>query len=73
MPGISAHLNASAHFEDASFKTAKLDLQGPQSRDVLKVLAPGIEKLSYYTFDQFQINGIPCLISRTGLHRRAGL
>jgi len=61
-----AHLNSHAQFEDASFKTAKLDLQGPQSRDVLKVLAPGVEKLDYYTFDQFQINGIPCLISRTG-------
>jgi aminomethyltransferase len=61
-----AHLNSKAHFEDASFKTAKLDVQGPQSRDVLKVLAPGIEKLAYYTFNQFQITGIPCLISRTG-------
>jgi aminomethyltransferase len=61
-----AHLNPNAQFEDASFKTAKLDLQGPQSRDVLKVLAPGIEKLAYYTFDQFQIKGTPCLISRTG-------
>ena len=61
-----AHLNSKAHFEDVSFKTAKLDLQGPQSRDVLKVLAPGIEKLCYYTFDQFKINDIPCLISRTG-------
>jgi aminomethyltransferase len=60
------NLNASASFEDASFKTAKLDLQGPQSRDVLKALAPGIEQLSYYTFDQFKINGVPCLISRTG-------
>ncbi len=60
------HLDPSAHFEDASFKTAKLDLQGPQSRDVLKTLAHGIEKLSYYTFDHFQINGIDCLISRTG-------
>lgn len=61
-----AHLNSNAQFEDASFKTAKLDVQGPQSRDVLKVLAPGIEKLAYYTFGQFQIKGIPCLISRTG-------
>ena len=61
-----AHLNSNAQFEDVSFKTAKLDLQGPQSRDVLKVLAPGIERLIYYTFDQFQISGIPCLISRTG-------
>ena len=61
-----AHLNAKASFEDVSFKTAKLDLQGPQSRDVLKVLAPGIEKLAYYTFGEYQIAGIPCLISRTG-------
>ena len=61
-----ANLNDAAVFEDISFKTAKLDLQGPLSRDVLKVLAPGIEKLSYYTFDQFQISGNPCLISRTG-------
>jgi aminomethyltransferase len=60
------HLNSNAQFEDVSFKTAKLDLQGPQSRDVLKALAPGIEKLTYYTFDQFQVAGIPCLISRTG-------
>lgn len=59
-------LTAKAHFEDMSFKTAKLDLQGPRSRDVLKVLAPGIEKLNYYAFGQFQIKGIPCLISRTG-------
>lgn len=61
-----AHLNHSANFEDASFKTAKLDLQGPQSREVLKILAPGIEKLTYYTFDHYQIAGIPCLVSRTG-------
>lgn len=61
-----AHLKAGTYFEDASFKTAKLDLQGPGSRDVLKVLAPGIEQLAYYTFGQFQIKGIPCLISRTG-------
>jgi aminomethyltransferase len=61
-----ANLNAKAYFEDASFKTAKLDVQGPQSREVLKVLAPGIEKLTYYTFGNFQISGIPCLISRTG-------
>jgi len=61
------HLNSNALFLDASFKTAKLDLQGPRSREVLKVLAGGeIEKLSYYSFDQFQIAGIPCLISRTG-------
>ncbi len=61
-----ARLNAKARFEDISFKTAKLDLQGPRSRDVLKILAPGIEKLSYYTFGSFAVAGIPCWISRTG-------
>ena len=61
-----AHLKAGVLFDDASLKTAKLDLQGPLSRDILRVFAPGIEKLSYYTFGQFTINGIPCLISRTG-------
>jgi aminomethyltransferase len=61
-----ANLNARANFEDVSFKTAKLDLQGPCSRDVLKSLAPGIERLSYYGFDHFKINNVPCLISRTG-------
>ncbi|MBF0511373.1 MAG: glycine cleavage system protein T [Candidatus Omnitrophica bacterium] len=61
-----AHLNSKDCFEDISFQTAKLDLQGPQSRDVLKQWAPGIEVLSFYTFGQFSISGIPCLISRTG-------
>ena len=61
-----AKLNAGTYFEDASFKTGKLDVQGPQSRELLKALAPGIERLSYYTFDHFQISGVPCLISRTG-------
>jgi len=61
-----SNLKDSSCFEDVSLKTAKLDLQGPRSRDVLQCLSPGIEKLSYYTFDRFQIAGASCLISRTG-------
>lgn len=60
------HLKPGASFEDVSLRTAKLDLQGPHSREVLKIVVPGIENLEYYAFSQFQINGIPCLISRTG-------
>ncbi len=63
---FKAHLTSAAVFTDVSMKTAKLDLQGPLSRDVLKVLVPGITTLDYYTFDTFDFNGIPCLISRTG-------
>lgn len=61
-----SHLASGAYFEDVSFQTAKLDLQGPLSRDVLKNLACGTEKLAYYSFGQFHIKSIPCLISRTG-------
>ncbi|MBF0490231.1 MAG: glycine cleavage system protein T, partial [Candidatus Omnitrophica bacterium] len=49
-----------------SFQTAKLDLQGPLSRDILKALAPEIGRLEYYTFDDFVVLGQKCLISRTG-------
>lgn len=59
-------LTSQAVFEDISFKTAKLDLQGPLSRDVLKALVCDIGKLEYYTFDEFTLLGTRCIISRTG-------
>ncbi len=60
------HLTQNASFDDRSFHTAKLDLQGPLSRDILKILVPNIEKIAYYTFDHFTLLGEDCLISRTG-------
>jgi aminomethyltransferase len=59
-------LSSKATFKDISFETAKLDLQGPLSRDILKTLVHDIGKLEYYTFDEFVLLGQPCLISRTG-------
>ncbi len=63
---IKAHLCKDIFFQDDSFQTAKLDVQGPLSRDILKPLVPCIETLSYYGFDAFDLGGIPCIISRTG-------
>jgi len=62
------YLNAGCLLEDASGKTAKLDLQGPQSLDVLKTLfGEGVGKLSYYTFAEFKIfEHQSCIVSRTG-------
>ena len=60
------HLKDQSNFTDVSFETAKLDLQGPLSRDVLKTLVLDISKLEYYTFDEFVLLGQKCLISRTG-------
>lgn len=61
-----SHLTKSAGFQDVSIKTAKLDLQGPLSRQVLSRLVPGIAALEYYTFDHFSLLGENVIISRTG-------
>jgi len=54
-------------FKNISDITAKLDLQGPASGEVLKKIAgKGIGKLSYYTFGTFNILGERSIISRTG-------
>jgi len=60
------HLTPGAKCVDISFQTAKLDIQGPLSRDVLEVLAPGIAKLDHYTFDVFDVLGESVIVSRTG-------
>jgi len=63
---IQSHLSAAAKFQDISYQTAKLDVQGPQSRELLAKLVPGIAKLQYYTFDEFDLFGERVIISRTG-------
>ena len=63
---FQAQLDPSATFHNVSFLTGKLDIQGPLSREVLKPLVAGIEKLEYYTFDYFPVLGERVIISRTG-------
>ncbi|MDD5680635.1 MAG: glycine cleavage system aminomethyltransferase GcvT, partial [Candidatus Omnitrophica bacterium] len=64
---IKANLKKGAHFENRSSATAKLDLQGPLSRDIVsKLINPDIAKLKYYTFNYFDILGEKNIISRTG-------
>ncbi len=61
-----ANLTGSAKFQDISMQTAKLDLQGPLSRNVLRQLVPDVERLEYYSFDEFDLLGEKVIISRTG-------
>lgn len=64
---IRKYLKGSYSFENASQKTGKLDIQGPQSLGVLKELfGPAVEKLKYYTFSEFTFKQEKCIISRTG-------
>ncbi len=60
------HLNTKATFKDVSFETGKIDVQGPQSRDVLGKMIEGIEELKYYTFDYFDLLDEKVIVSRTG-------
>ena len=64
---IKTLLKKGTRFENRSAATAKLDLQGPLSRDILaKAINPDIAKLKYYTFNYFDILGEKNIISRTG-------
>ncbi|MFH0753581.1 MAG: glycine cleavage system aminomethyltransferase GcvT [Candidatus Omnitrophota bacterium] len=60
------HLTSRSTFTDVSFQTAKLDVQGPLSRDVLRAVVPGVERLDYYAFDTFNVLGEKVVVSRTG-------
>ncbi|HDQ26206.1 MAG TPA: glycine cleavage system aminomethyltransferase GcvT [bacterium] len=58
---------AGAEVSDISGDTAKFDIQGPGARDVMKKIAgPDIEKLGFYKFGIFDIDGEKHIISRTG-------
>ncbi len=61
-----ARLKQPRAFKDISSEIGKIDVQGPLSREILKPLVPGIEKLAYYTFDNFKFLNETARVSRTG-------
>ena len=64
---LKENLSTGYILENVSDKMAKLDLQGPQSLDVLeKIFGQEIKKLNYYTFSEFIFQGQHCIVSRTG-------
>jgi len=64
---LKKNLYGEYQLENISDKTAKLDVQGPQSLEVLKnIFGGGLTKLNYYTFSEFVFQEERCIISRTG-------
>jgi len=64
---IKKNLSWDSHFKNISDTIAKLDLQGPESLNVLKnITGNKIAALSYYSFGDFLIDEEEYLISRTG-------
>jgi aminomethyltransferase len=64
---IRDHLSADTTFEDRSPDRAKLDVQGPTSRmELEKALGTSVPELKYFRFTDWELDGVPCTISRTG-------
>ena len=64
---IQAHLSPDTAFEDISEQTAKIDLQGPQSCEILQPLcSDDISNLKYFHFMYTTAFDASVLISRTG-------
>lgn len=64
---LRARLPESVKITDISNETGKVDLQGPESLDVLeKLMGQNFHDLGYFSFRESQWQGVPVLVSRTG-------
>lgn len=64
---IKNHLSAKTVFRDLSFETAKLDIQGPSAREEMEFsLSVKLPELEYYHFCPIELDGVKCVLSRTG-------
>lgn len=58
---------SNATLEDRSIEYAKLDVQGPRSKEVLeKYFDVDLDALGFFSFVQTQVFGSDCILSRTG-------
>jgi len=64
---VRDHLSSGTIFRDISDETAKIDVQGPRSLDVLSDAADiPIRRLAYFHFQQGKLWEFEALVSRTG-------
>lgn len=64
---IKSGLNKKAKIENISEQTAKLDLQGPQSLNIInKIFNGDFNSLEYFSFINHKYKNKQCIISRTG-------
>jgi aminomethyltransferase len=64
---VRAHLSADTRMENLSARTAKIDLQGPQSARVMaQLMDEPIDDMHYYRFKYNSYRGERVLTSRTG-------
>lgn len=65
---VKAHLFDEVKFEDISDNIAQLALQGPKAKEIAAKIVPpeGIPQKYYSFLKDINVNGINCIVSRTG-------
>jgi len=64
---IRSQISGNVHFEDKSAATGLIAIQGPKSQEILqKLTRQNLKAVKYYWFTDGMVNGISCIISRTG-------
>ena len=65
---IKSKISKSTEFSDNSGKIAKIDIQGPLSKEVMNKVATPVfmDKIKKYCFDFTDIEGVRTLVSQTG-------
>ncbi len=71
---FKSHIKGDVHVEDITDETAKIDIQGPSSFEIIsKIFNPGfISGLERFYFGFTEYNGIKIMISNTGYTGEAG-
>ncbi|MDY6855809.1 MAG: glycine cleavage system aminomethyltransferase GcvT [Thermodesulfobacteriota bacterium] len=70
---IRSHISKKTRIEDASDNTAKIDLQGPESPQIMqKLMEDGIDDMKFYYFKYNKYKDKEILISRTGYTGEVG-
>jgi len=64
---MKSHLSTETHFENISDITAKIDIQGPKSREILQQLTPAnLSDLKFFCFCETTVDNVNTIVSRTG-------
>ncbi len=64
---IKSQISPDTTFTDISAETAKLDVQGPKSREVIEeVFGCKLPNLGFFRAEEVELDGVTCLLSRTG-------
>ncbi len=69
--GLAAHAGMDVRIGEVD--AAPLQVQGPRSKDVMgDLFGPEVLDLRYYWFTRTEVDGIPCIVTRTGWTSEVG-